>query len=112
MQTSDQVIESIKQLPSIEQEKIRHWLDDKRTPLRSNGNWQGRIEKFNAAMRWIEENSEQYLGKWVCLDGDKLISFGDDAKTVFAEARAFGIEIPFIEQITKRDNSPYWGGWD
>ena len=74
--------------------------------------WQERNEKFQKALKWIEKNRQEYLGKWVCLDGDKLIASGDDAKEVYAEAKAKGIEIPFIEQVREKELSVYWGGWD
>lgn len=74
--------------------------------------WQERNEKFQKALKWIEKNRQEYLGKWVCLDGDKLIASGDDAKKVYAEAKAKGIEIPFIEQVREKEPSAYWGGWD
>jgi hypothetical protein len=74
--------------------------------------WQERNEKFQKALRWIEENRAEFLGKWVCLDGENLIASGDDAKKVYTEAKAKGIKIPFIEQVREEENSAYWGGWD
>lgn len=108
----EQIIESIQKLPPIEQEKVLHWLEEKRKPRRIEGNWQERNEKFRRAMRWIDENRREYLGKWVCLEGENLISFGDDARQVYEEAKAKGIEIPFIEQVREEEISAYWGGWD
>ena len=113
MQTdAEQVIESIQQLPAPEQEKVWHWLEEKRKPRKTQENWNKRIEKFHLAMRWIDEHRQAYLGKWVCLDGDKLISSGIDAKKVYAEAKSKGIKIPFIEQVCEEDTAPFWGGWD
>lgn len=111
-QNLQQVIESIQQLPANEQDKILHWLEEKRKPRSVEIDWQERNEKFQKALKWIEENRQQYLGKWVCLDGDKLIASGDDAKQVYSQARAKGIRIPFIEQIREEESSAYWGGWD
>lgn len=111
-QNLQQVIESIQQLPASEQEKVLHWLEEQRKPRFAEIDWQERNEKFQKALKWIEENRQQYLGKWVCLDGDKLIAAGDDAKEVYAQARAKAIEIPFIEQVREVESSAYWGGWD
>jgi Family of unknown function (DUF5678) len=110
--TSEKIIESIEQLPIIEQEKVWHWLEEKRKPRNSGENWNERIEKFRLARRWIDENRENYLGNWVCLNGDELVAFGKDAKKVYAEAKAKGIKIPFIEQIREAETAPFWGGWD
>jgi hypothetical protein len=109
---AEQIIESIQRLPAPEQEKIRHWLEEKIKPRQSQENWDERVEKFQLALRWIEKNRRKYLGKWVCLDGERLISFGDDAKQVYAEAKNKGIKTPFIEQVREEENAPYWGGWD
>ena len=111
-QNLQQVIESIQQLPVNEQEKVLHWLEEQRKPRSAEIDWQERNGKFQKALKWIEENRQQYLGKWVCLDGDKLIVSGDDAREVYAEAKAKGINIPFIEQIREEESSAYWGGWD
>ncbi len=108
----EQIIESIQKLSPQEQEKVLRWLEEKKRPREIENNWDERTEKFHLAMRWIDENREKYLGKWVCLDGDKLISSGVDAKEVFAEAKAKGIEIPFIEQVREEETSPFWGGFD
>lgn len=108
----EKVIESIRQLPPVEQDKVLHWLEENRKPRLAINDWQERNEKFRLAMRWIDEHRAEFLGKWVCLDGDKLVSYGDDAKQVYAEAKAKGIEIPFIEQVREEENAPFWGGWD
>ena len=108
----EQIIESIEKLPAVEQEKVLHWLEEKRKPLVSDENWDERTKNFRLAQRWINEHRREFLGKWVCLDGDLLISSGDDAKKVFAEAKAKGIEIPFIEQVREEETKPFWGGFD
>ena len=110
--TSEQVIESIQQLPVFEQEKVWHWLAAKRKPRLAEENWAERTEKFRLALAWLEENRQAYLGQWVCLDGANLISWGADAKEVYADAKAKGCQIPFIEQVQAETTAPFWGGWD
>lgn len=113
MQTNaEQIIESIQSLPVPEREKVFHWVDEERKPQRAAENWDERTNKFKDALLWIDENRGEYLGKWVCLDGGRLVASGDDAKAVFEEARAKGIEIPFIEQVREVESAPFWGGWD
>lgn len=108
----EQVVETIQKLSAAEQERVLRWLAEKKRPRKIENNWDERTEKFHLAMRWIDENREKYLGQWVCLDGDKLISSGVDAKEVFAEAKAKGIKIPFIEQVREEETSPFWGGFN
>lgn len=70
MQTTvEQVIESIQNLPAPEQEKVWHWLTEKRKPRNHEADCNERVEKFQLALRWLGEHRREYLGKWVCLDG-------------------------------------------
>lgn len=61
-------------------------------------------------LKWIDEHREEYLGQWVALSGDRLISHGTDAREVANAARAAGIEIPFLAQIDPIEELPF-GGW-
>ena len=110
--TSEQVIESIQQLPVFEQEKVWHWLAVRRQPQAQAENQAERNGKFRLAQAWLAAHRAAYLGQWVCLDGDKLISHGLDAKQVYAAAKAQGIATPFMEQVQAEETAPYWGGWD
>lgn len=58
-------------------------------------------EKFDLAMKWIQEHREEFLYQWVCLDGNELISHGKSAVNVHNEAKAKGIKTPFVERIVK-----------
>ena len=70
----ENIIESIQQLPAIEQEKIWYWLEEKRKPRPTEENWSERSEKFQLAMRWVEEHRGEFLGKWICLDGENSLA--------------------------------------
>ena len=70
-------------------------------------NW--RLERYKKARKWLDENSEKYMNKWVCLEGDKLIAVDDDGRTIYQIAIEAGIEIPFIHHIV--DESMPFGGW-
>ncbi|MEK7830755.1 MAG: DUF5678 domain-containing protein [Acidobacteriota bacterium] len=63
-------------------------------------------------MRWFadKQNRAKYGGQWVALDGDQLLSYGDDLRQVFAEARAKGSELPFTGFVEPLDALPF-GGW-
>jgi hypothetical protein len=49
---------------------------------------------FNARRRereWLELNGARYAGQWVVIEGDKLVSHGENAEAVLQQARAEGI---------------------
>ncbi len=52
-------------------------------------------------MKWLAENRQNFLGQWVCLDGDRLVANGADAVKIYKEAREKGIEVPFVEHIVE-----------
>jgi len=101
----EQAIEIVKALPKDEREKVRKWLDEHQDEPQNSID----DEKFRRALKWIEDHKEEFDGQWVCLDGDKLIAHGKDAKSVYDEARAKGISTPFMERV-KAKVLP-WGGW-
>lgn len=59
---------------------------------------------------WIEAHREEFLGQWVALDGGNLISHGADARTVCNEARAKGVDSPYLERVMPKVEA-YVGGW-
>ncbi|MGH9765049.1 MAG: DUF5678 domain-containing protein [Blastocatellia bacterium] len=50
------------------------------------------------------------VGKWVVLDGDRLIGVGDDPRPLVNAAREQGVKLPFVEFI-RDDSEPFVGGW-
>jgi len=100
MLSVDQIIKSIAQLPTAEQERIRRWLEEKGA---TNGEGQGsqaHANRSTKSLRWLHENREKYSGQWVALDGNRLIASGPTAKEVYSKAKAKGVEIPFVELVT------------
>jgi hypothetical protein len=61
-------------------------------------------------LTWLKEHQHEYLGQWVALAGDQLISHGANAREVAAAARAAGVAVPFITQIDPPAELPF-GGW-
>src|SRR5215208_2434465 len=102
----DQIIKSIEQLTTAEQERIRRWLEEKGA---TNGEGQGLQPHANRSarsLRWLHENREKYSGQWVALNGDRLIVSGPTAKEVYSKAKAEGVEIPF-DELVNRDGAVY-----
>jgi hypothetical protein len=107
----DQIIKSIEQLPTAEQEKIRRWLEDKGATNGEGHGSQAHTNRSEKSLRWLHENRDKYSGQWVALDGDRLIASGPTAKEVYSKAKAEGIEIPFVELVTGKESGPFTGGW-
>ena len=110
--TLENAIEIIRQLPPPDREKLRDWIDEENqkelTEAKKN-ELERKNQKFKRALQWIEENKEEYDGKFVVLDGDNLVACGDDSKAVYDEARAKGYKSPFLTRV-KAKTLPF-GGW-
>ena len=61
-------------------------------------------------LRWLEEHRHQYLGQWVALDGDQLLSHGPNAFDVAQAARAAGVASPYLARVQPPEEVPF-GGW-
>lgn len=112
--TIEQAIEIIRQLPSPDREKFFDWAEEEKSKALAekkaqNAELKAKNEKFRLALQWIEENKEEFDGKFVVLDGDKLVAFGTDSKIVYEEARAKGYKSPFLKRV-KAKTLPF-GGW-
>ena len=59
---------------------------------------------------WLKAHRHEYIGKWVVLDGDRLVGAGDDPQPIFAQARTQGVKVPFVTFI-QEDLKPFMGGW-
>ncbi len=114
LQTAETIIESVRALPKVEREKVFIWAEQEKRQLlieneKKKATLKAEQSKFQAAMSWIDENRQKYLGEWVCLDGDHLIAHGTDAVKLYREAKEKGVEIPFVEHIVG-ENKAYGGG--
>ena len=61
-------------------------------------------------MRWLSEHRYEYIGQWVALDGDRLVSYDEDLGKVYDKARAQGVQVPFTAFMEDPDQ-PSMGGW-
>lgn len=59
---------------------------------------------------WLKAHRNEYIGKWIVLDGDRLIGAGDDPRPIVKQARDEGVENPFVKFI-KESTEPFMGGW-
>ena len=54
-------------------------------------------------MRWIKEHGAEYAGRWVALDGDRLIVSGRTEGEVASAARADGAYLPLVIYLPRQD---------
>ncbi|MEW6206768.1 MAG: DUF5678 domain-containing protein [Acidobacteriota bacterium] len=107
----EQIIEAADALPPEDLRRLREWLEQKERQAADQGQLEKEAENFRKAMTWLDENRSKYLGQWVALDGDKLISHGLDAREVYEAALAAGIDSPVLERVVEKETQPYWAGW-
>ena len=59
---------------------------------------------------WLKVNASLYLGEWVALNGDQLMSHGTNARVVRDESRRQGVERPLLVRIPDELDRPS-AGW-
>jgi hypothetical protein len=61
-------------------------------------------------MAWLKAHREQYVGRYVALDGDRLVGSGATIREAHDEARQLGVDHPFLTHISSASDAPF-GGW-
>ena len=69
-----------------------------------------KLSRRELALKWVAENSKEYAGQWVALEGDRLLSSGPGAGDVAKAARALGVKIPSMIRIPVGEELPC-AGW-
>lgn len=112
MQTNiEQVTSIIYAMPLEDLDKLSEVIDEAKQAKREKkekANW--RLERYKKARKWLDEHEAEYMNKWVCLEGDKLIAHGADALEIHRIAVEQGIESPFLHHIVE-EPTHYIGGW-
>lgn len=67
--------------------------------------------EYSREHEWLAENRHKYVGKWVVLDGNRLIGAGDDPIPIVEKARSEGVKSPLMTYIDENDSEPFCGGW-
>ena len=62
-------------------------------------------------MAWVANPDLLYVNQWVALDGDQVLAHGPDAKGVVAEARALGLNAPFLHFVREPSPDLLFIGW-
>jgi hypothetical protein len=108
--TVESILNQIHQLPETEQARLRQLLEDKESsPAKRKDGLDLRVPAISvpdsaSEMRWLSQHQREYAGRWVALDGDRLIAHGTDAGDVYAAAEADGAHLPLVTFIEDPDN--------
>jgi predicted DNA-binding antitoxin AbrB/MazE fold protein len=97
------VLRPLEPLPFAEQQHLVVTVTDE---LRSAVPFSAR----ESEQEWLRLNAARYAGKWVAIEGDRLVSHGENARAVLQQAWAEGVQHPLLIQIPKEPPLPF-GGW-
>jgi Family of unknown function (DUF5678) len=61
-------------------------------------------------LAWLIAHREEYGGRYVALDGDRLVGSGDTIRQAATAASQNGCLQPFLVYVP-RPEGEYWGGW-
>jgi hypothetical protein len=109
--TANEVIETIRSLPLNEKAKIFDWVDsEKKVQTQKRKEVEEQVDLFKAAEKWLEVHRSEFLGQWVCLYGDRLVSSGNDALEVHRKAKEAGIKAPYLVRVVEEPVN-FVGAW-
>jgi hypothetical protein len=88
-------------------------MNNKTDTFKQDTAWQSPLPEHidrSREQQWLAEHSEEFAGQWVALDGNRLLSHGNNAHEVYEEARRSGVKRPLVVQVEKVGDRPF-GGW-
>lgn len=59
---------------------------------------------------WVMHHWPEYVGRWVAVDGNRLVGEANNAREALEKARASGHSSPFLVHVTEPSKLPF-GGW-
>jgi hypothetical protein len=71
------------------------------------------VSDFNSRTRefeWLRVHAPEHAGKYVALEGDRLVAEGDSVTSVMEQARAKGVGLPLVHYISEEPPLPF-AGW-
>jgi hypothetical protein len=110
--TFEHAKEVVQALLPEDKQRLRQWLfeEERRQNGCATSSSSQPTPDFEREQRWLSENQRAYVGQWVALDGDRLLSHGENLNRVLDEAQAQGVNAPFTAFIEDPDQ-PWMGGW-
>lgn len=102
------ILRPLEPLTLAEHQRVHLTVDESTAPL----SWLSSepVNERREELQWLANESGPYSGKWVALDGPRLIAHGDDIASVRAAARALGVERPLLTHLPPVGELPF-GGW-
>jgi len=67
-----------------------------------------RVSRHDRERNWLAAHRHEFRGRWIALDGDKLLAAGTSSKEVFAAVREHK-PTPLVVEIAERESS--FPGW-
>lgn len=68
------------------------------------------VRDFSREHAWLAANRDEYDGKYVALDGDKLIAASENGKELAAKLKELGIVGAFITFVEGSNRPPFISG--
>jgi len=59
---------------------------------------------------WVRSHWREYVGRWVALEGSRLLAEAAGAREALEKANASGVVSPFLVHVTEPSELPF-GGW-
>ena len=116
--TVETIINDIEKLSATDQAKLFQMLAAKvkQWMASSGATAQGEAKRLPVPepdpalnRRWLAAHKSEYAGKWVALDGDRLIAAGETEKEVADAAKADGAYLPLIVYLPSPDEPAFVG---
>ena len=104
--TLDKIKEEMRGLAPEELQEVRELADS----LLSEPAPPAEPPDSTSEQRWLAEHGREYAGKWVALDGDRLLAHGENAREVYAAVRDSDVRLPLVVRVSPPDQLPF-GGW-
>ncbi len=60
--------------------------------------------KWEQERTWLAQNQNDYAGRWVALDGDRLILSGASAREIYTALKAAGISGSLVTRVEHPDD--------
>lgn len=110
--TYEEVLSQVKALPPDDQAKLRDYLtaqqeEDRAVEAARMLARVASLRDLSAEQQWLEAHRHEYVGQWVALQGDQLISHGSAAKEVHEAAVAAGHQDALLLLVQPLDERPF-----
>ncbi|MFN0124218.1 MAG: DUF5678 domain-containing protein [Blastocatellia bacterium] len=111
--TRETIRQLIRQLPNEERSRVRSILEQELhadngssvaampVPVMAPDEFAARCDLERV---WMEQNRDVYAGRWVALDGSRLVASGASAREVYATLKAAGVSGTLVTRVEHPDD--------